>query len=77
MAEKDVIAIIKKAVQDETFRLALSRNPQKALEDHQLELTEDELKALKQVDWEMPLPTTHGELLAAKWIHIYKTDAVA
>ena len=77
MAEKDVTAIIRKAVQDDTFRLALSRNLDQAVESHQLELTEEELQALREVDWDKPMPTARGETVAASWIHIYKTSAMA
>ena len=74
MSEKDVEAIIRKAVQDDTFRLALGRDLDKAVESHQLELTDEEREALRNVDWDSPIPTGRDMKLAATWIHIYKTN---
>ena len=73
MAAEDAVAIIKRSIADETFRLALSRNFDKTIADNQLQLTTDESKALKQIDWNFTgLPSVPG--LGGSWVHIYSTD---
>ena len=74
MPTEDVQAVIKKAISDETFKLALSRDFDLAIEKHNLKLTPDELDALKKVDWTKQIPTGADAAMAgAAWVHIYKT----
>ena len=72
MAQKDVEAIIRKSVQDDAFRIALSRNLKRTVESHGLELTDPELEALGQVDWDRQMPS-RTEMAAGTWVHIYKS----
>lgn len=69
MAEEDVRATIKKAMYDEAFRLALSRDFDNTINNHSLRLTPEEVQALKKVDFKKRLPTGNA---AATWVHIYK-----
>ena len=75
MAQEDVEATIKKAVADDTFRRALGKDLERTLESHQIELSSEELEALKQVDWSRPLPSSI-DMVAGTWVHIYKSSMV-
>jgi len=76
MAQADVEATLKKAVADDTFRLALARDFDRTIKAHNLQLTAAEAKALKTVDWTARLPTKGGAA-AATWVHIYKSSAIS
>ncbi len=71
MAAEDAIAIIKRSISDETFKLALSRDFDKAIADNQLVLTQDETDALRKIDWTQELPSVPG--LGGKWVHVYSS----
>ena len=70
MAEADIKAILRKAVVDETFRLQLSRDVDKALENHQLNVSADERKALRSIDWGVAID---AGVAAGTWVHVYKS----
>lgn len=72
MAEEDVRATIKKAISDEAFRLALSRDFDGTIKNHHLKLSTTEIQALKNVDFSKRLPTAAA---AGTWVHIYKSSA--
>ncbi len=75
MPDTDVQAIIRKAMQDDVFRLSLQRNLEKTLQDHNLQVDADELNALKGVDWGSTLNPALAR--AGRWIHISSREAAA
>ncbi len=77
MAKEDIEAIIRKAMNDDVFRLALARNFDQTVRNFSLKLSDEEFKALSKIDWSEPLPTSLSKEDAAKatWVHIYKTSA--
>lgn len=74
MATKDAEALIRKAVTDDVFRIGLTNDFDGTIEAHRLNLTEDEIRGLKAVDWKAQLPSKK-DLAAATWVHIYKSGA--
>ena len=70
MAQEDVVALIRRAVTDDTFRLALSRDFDAAVEVSLLRLTDEETEALKKLSFEGPLP---GSIEEGRWVHIYES----
>lgn len=70
MAKEDVTAVLKKAVVDDAFRLALSKDFDKAISAHDLSLTAPEREALRKIKWKEYF-LAHE--VAADWVHIYKT----
>ena len=73
MPIQDVHAIIKKAVSDDTFRMALHRSFNTTIASHSLDLTKEESDALIKVDWSKPLPS-NTTALAGTWVHVYKSN---
>jgi hypothetical protein len=70
--EEDVLAVFKKAVNDDLFRLSLARDLEGTLDAHNVMVTREEFAGLSSVDWGAAVPGS-GDL-AASWVHIYKTD---
>lgn len=71
MPQEDVNALIKKAVTDDTFRNALSKDFDKTVDVHQINLSADEANALKAVNWKSnSLPSA---VTAGRWVHIYQS----
>ena len=74
MPKEDVIALIKKAISDEAFKISLNRDFEKTIESHNLVLTKEEFEALQKTNWLEKLPTDPDLTTAATWIHIYKSS---
>ena len=72
MAIEDVQAMLRKATVDDTFRLRLAKNFDKTVAEHELDLSGEEVKALKAVNWKSGLPTGRAAA-AGTWVHIYKS----
>lgn len=61
--------IIKRAISDDNFRDKLSTEFETTVEEYQL--TEEELNALRRLDWTNPLPK--DARVEGSWVHIYNT----
>ena len=51
MAQEDVIALIRRSIMDDTFRLALSRDFDKAVEANLISLSDEEKQSLRNLTW--------------------------
>lgn len=70
MSENAVKEIIRKAVADAEFRKELAQDFAEILD--QYNLTDEEKKALKSIDWSKPLSS--NDTRDSKWVHIYKQN---
>jgi hypothetical protein len=68
MAKEDVLAIIKRAFGDDTFRLGLMRNFDQVVSNNALQLTAAESQELKKIDWENYAGLGAGG--GGEWVHI-------
>jgi hypothetical protein len=73
MATEDVQAVLRKASSDDAFRIALAKDFDKTITTHHLELSADEAKHLKAVNWKNALPSAKAAA-AGTWVHIYKSS---
>lgn len=68
MAQQDVLAIIKRAFSDDTFRLGLMRNFDQVIQGTALNLSQVETDELKKIDWENYAGLGAGG--GGEWVHI-------
>ncbi len=69
MAAQDVQAVLKRALLDDTFRLFLMRDFDRAISETGVQLTAQEAAELRKVDW-----SQYGQPALAggnTWVHIY------
>ncbi len=63
--------LITNSIKDEAFRNKLVSDFNNAIADYNL--TNEEIEALRKIDWSKPLPS--GATVMGTWVHIYKTSA--
>lgn len=74
MAQEYVEAIILRAINDDLFRLELIDNFDATISSHQEGLTEEEIQALKGLNWTKKIPT-NIQKSSGTWVHVYKSQA--
>jgi hypothetical protein len=71
MSHEYVLAVVKRAFSDDTFRLGLIKDFDHVIASNSIDLTQAEADELKKIDWE-----NYGGLGAGgggSWVHIYST----
>jgi len=76
MADADAEALIHKAIMDDLFRLNLSKDFDGTVATHNIDLSPEEMGALKAIDWGKRLPTKSGRDVEGTWVHIYKSSSM-
>lgn len=72
MAEEDVAAVLKKAASDDVFRVELANDFDGTIGAHNLNLSDEEKTALRNVSWNTPLPSAES----GSWVHIYSREEI-